>query len=77
MWSVVVGLLLWSDGPTRTMADEPSSSVFTKFRQGIGATAASTGYTLLVTFVYVAIGCLVYMTTEPRVCFLRRAPTWP
>ena len=29
------------------------------------------GYTLLVTVVYVAIGCLVYMTTEPRV---RRPP---
>jgi glycerol-3-phosphate acyltransferase PlsY len=62
------------------MADEPGAavSVFTKFRQGIGARAASLGYTLLVTFIYAGIGCLVYMTTEPRVCSsYARAPTWP
>ena len=35
------------------------------------------GYTLLVTVVYVAIGCLVYMTTEPRVSAPHVTPTWP
>ena len=50
------------------MSDAPAETTpFTAFRQGIGARAASMGYTLLVTVVYVAIGCLVYMTTEPRV----------
>ena len=66
--------------PNAPMTDEPEeASPFTAFRQGIGARAASMGYTLLVTVVYVAIGCLVYMTTEPRVCSSRytRTPTWP
>ena len=49
------------------MAVEPSVSAFTKFRRG-RPMVAGMGYTLLVTFVYVAIGCLVYMTQEPRVC---------
>ena len=60
------------------MTDQPEeASPFTAFRQGIGARAASMGYTLLVTVVYVAIGCLVYMTTEPRVSAPHVTPTWP
>ena len=49
------------------MADKPSPSAFTKFRSR-RPMVAGMSYTLLVTFVYVAIGCLVYMTQEPRVC---------
>lgn len=56
--------------PSNSIDSAPDEfiSVFTKFRQGIGARASSLGCTLVVTFLYMAIGCLVFMTTEPREC---------